>query len=827
MDTMLNDSDEIENTVPPFKPASTLESWSSFEDHFTKYKKKYNLKFRVRSSVKTALHNSTHQDQMPTEFEWTQKIYRCTHGVSQKSRSKGHRNRQTRYKKCKARLTAVVKKVAVNEYELTIQNQHHTHSHRTSSTQAASYLTPKTLPLDDQDREDVKTLADARVSSTTNFLNDRIGCKVTPQQTRNLIRSIMGQDSGEDRLKDMLHALRQLEGSDVQVIQDQMDMTCGIVMQTKVQKMMFERWGETLAMDFTHNTNNLGYHLGSLVVTTATGRGFPVVDFISLDEQATTISTILEYFKEKNSRWQDVKTVVIDKDFTEWRVLQTAFPKATILLCQFHAITYWKKVMKRSVYRLNVSQQEVLLKLMVKLLYSSTKTAYEARHLVLKRYCLENKRQAIFAYFEKNWDPCRGMWSNFARGKHFTAGNTTTNRIESNWKQLKLLLGLKTRIDKTIAGLLQHQIMITHQIISEIEKLHASSRMPKTIPRFLREVAGRLSAKVLMTVKKEWECFVNVMPSAVAARSEDSCSTWKVYCYNQKFLCHDSDGTCNCLFYKSNHLPCRHLMHVADKGLGFDALPMNAIHNRWSSFAALAIRDDLVAAADKLRSVVRLSKLKLPKERLLDDNDEVASTSHHKSPKQVAYVRLRRNERANHVVLSSGEKYSYAKAMLEPLLQHLSGLPSSEFYSELKAWKETVDMGLRKGGPRSTEAGTSDGIVEFQTRCEVDMLEDFDPMDAMEAADLMQAMEVANSEDFARSDNGSDDEDTTPTQLATAEEHPGGVEPEAEGKTSGQDGEHLRDGLTTDVSPPPSERQVDIINVPKPKGRGKARATTK
>ncbi|ETP33290.1 hypothetical protein F442_18157, partial [Phytophthora nicotianae P10297] len=123
MDTMLNDSDEIENTVPPFKPASTLESWSSFEDHFTKYKKKYNLKFRVRSSVKTALHNSTHQDQMPTEFEWTQKIYRCTHGVLQKSRSKGHRNRQTRYKKCKARLTAVVKKVAVNEYELTIQNQ--------------------------------------------------------------------------------------------------------------------------------------------------------------------------------------------------------------------------------------------------------------------------------------------------------------------------------------------------------------------------------------------------------------------------------------------------------------------------------------------------------------------------------------------------------------------------------------------------------------------------------------------------------------------------------------------------------------------------------
>ncbi|KAG3084371.1 hypothetical protein PC121_g5391 [Phytophthora cactorum] len=39
-------------------------------------------------------------------------------------------------------------------------------------------------------------------------------------------------------------------------------------------------------MDFTHGTNNLGYHLGSLVVTTATGRGFPVFGFICLNEQA-------------------------------------------------------------------------------------------------------------------------------------------------------------------------------------------------------------------------------------------------------------------------------------------------------------------------------------------------------------------------------------------------------------------------------------------------------------------------------------------------------------------------------------------------------------
>ncbi|KAG4043059.1 hypothetical protein PC123_g21468 [Phytophthora cactorum] len=182
----------------------------------------------------------------PREFEWTHKTLRCTHGVTQGSRSKGHRNRKSRYRACKARLTAVVAPVARNTHAILIRNENHTHSHPNTGTQASAYLTTKTLPLDERDREDVKTLADARVSSThiTNFLNDCIGCKVTPQQTCNLIRSIMGQESGEDRLKDMLHAFRQIEGSGVLVIQDQMDGTCGIVMQTKVQKMMFERWGD-------------------------------------------------------------------------------------------------------------------------------------------------------------------------------------------------------------------------------------------------------------------------------------------------------------------------------------------------------------------------------------------------------------------------------------------------------------------------------------------------------------------------------------------------------------------------------------------------------
>ncbi|KAE8975790.1 hypothetical protein PR002_g25498 [Phytophthora rubi] len=139
MQSMATDRDEIENVVPPF-PSDPIESWEEFDILLKNYKRKYNLKFRVRSSETTALYNRSHNVKMPEDFKWTHKG---------------------------------------GAYVIVIQNENHTHSHPTSPTEAATYMTTETLPLDDEDREDVKTLADARVSSShiANFLNDRIGCK--------------------------------------------------------------------------------------------------------------------------------------------------------------------------------------------------------------------------------------------------------------------------------------------------------------------------------------------------------------------------------------------------------------------------------------------------------------------------------------------------------------------------------------------------------------------------------------------------------------------------------------------------------------------------
>ncbi|EGZ04776.1 hypothetical protein PHYSODRAFT_535661, partial [Phytophthora sojae] len=53
-------------------------------------------------------------------------------------------------------------------------------------------------------------------------------------------------------------------------------------------------------------------------------------------------------------------TVVINKDFMEWRVLDRAFPDAKVVLCQFHALTYWRKVCARAKFNLSMNQRDAM-----------------------------------------------------------------------------------------------------------------------------------------------------------------------------------------------------------------------------------------------------------------------------------------------------------------------------------------------------------------------------------------------------------------------------------------------------------------------------------
>ncbi|KAH7460613.1 uncharacterized protein KRP23_14321 [Phytophthora ramorum] len=73
---------------------------------------------------------------------------------------------------------------------------------------------------------------------------------------------------------------------------------------------------------------------------------------------------------------------------------------------------------------------------MMKLLYSRSEMAYNAHYEDLKQYCMEAKRLAFFAYFEKNWDSCSTdalrpiVQMSYIKSPKVSCGNSAVNLLD-------------------------------------------------------------------------------------------------------------------------------------------------------------------------------------------------------------------------------------------------------------------------------------------------------------------------------------------------------------------------------------------------------------
>ncbi|TYZ66793.1 hypothetical protein PybrP1_002609 [[Pythium] brassicae (nom. inval.)] len=93
---------------------------------------------------------------------------------------------------------------------------------------------------------------------------------------------------------------------------------------------LFACYDEYLLLDFTFNIDNLVFYLGSFVVTSPTGRGIPITDFLCLNRRTDTLTAVIEFTKSVNSAWKAVEVFVLDNGFNEWRVLEETFPEAKV-----------------------------------------------------------------------------------------------------------------------------------------------------------------------------------------------------------------------------------------------------------------------------------------------------------------------------------------------------------------------------------------------------------------------------------------------------------------------------------------------------------------
>lgn len=241
---------------------------------------------------------------------------------------------------------------------------------------------------------------------------------------------------------------------------------------------------------------------------------------------------------------------------------------------------------------------------------SSTAARFDQVYSKFANFCEPIHRIDVKQYFDKNWKTCLPMWANFERSKRFSAGNTTTNRIESNWNQLKMILRKRTSIDKTVSALLQYQAYVLDQIARGFVSSTRSSRSPATVPTILRRISGVMSNFTLAKVRRWWDIYIIHGANMALAPVQSSCD-WEVHSNGRRFICNDAKWTCSCWFYTTYHLPCEHIMAVVKKGKGFDELPVLALAKRWNMVDAsqlYGVFDKSATAIHDAVNVLQLSK---------------------------------------------------------------------------------------------------------------------------------------------------------------------------------------------------------------------------
>jgi hypothetical protein len=109
-----------------------------------------------------------------------------------------------------------------------------------------------------------------RVGGNPRSIRDQLeavlGHSFSTSQFSNLKQYRLGGGASQANLEHLLDLFTAEEGNRCVVVHDQDEMVIGIILQSAIQRRLFERYGDSLILDWTHNTNNLGFYLGTLVL---------------------------------------------------------------------------------------------------------------------------------------------------------------------------------------------------------------------------------------------------------------------------------------------------------------------------------------------------------------------------------------------------------------------------------------------------------------------------------------------------------------------------------------------------------------------------------
>ena len=336
-------------------------------------------------------------------------------------------------------------------------------------------------------------------------------------------------------------------------------------------KAVFAAYPEVLLIDATYKLNELRMPVYLLLVIDSNGQSEIIGVFVTLLETAGAIQKMVSSFKSHNSDWNLTKVVMSDKDFTERTVFLTEFPRASLLICLFHTLRSMRREVTCEKLGLHPGDRDNALEILTKLTYSKSETEYLENYESL----LKSGLQSVIDYYNDNWHPIRYQWVECFKGANFTAGERTNNRLESINAKVKSVCSkyasLSTFFDQFFAVLSCLRNERDHVTLMAMVKKRVGTFAPESPEEQFAQI---LTPYALDFVVKQ----LNFRKKVVIVEDRGAHSVVSSSAGNLTVTI----NSCQCTFWKTMHLPCRHMFVVREnKQVPLCANASEVVSERW------------------------------------------------------------------------------------------------------------------------------------------------------------------------------------------------------------------------------------------------------
>ena len=302
-----------------------------------------------------------------------------------------------------------------------------------------------------------------------------------------------------------------------------------------------------------------------MVVVDGNGETEVAAIFLTSTEDRQSIEQHIEAFKMHNTKWAATKVIMSDKDMVERQVLKTQFPNAALMICLYHVLRTFNRELSMDKMGITKAQRNAALELAQKLCFAQNEDDFN-------RLCssLDEQPGSVKTYFESNWLNITNEWVACFQHDYPTYGNRTNNRLESLNGKIKSVVSAYSPL---------------HVFFADLKKLIRSLGTEKShrAVNMIIKVPTQSESDLVASIRKHLtEYAFKCILSEVAKKGEDELvaegGTYIVHAQNRDY--HPTETICDCYFYQSMQLPCRHIMTVRERH-GLNVFCETNIPDRW------------------------------------------------------------------------------------------------------------------------------------------------------------------------------------------------------------------------------------------------------